>query len=143
MNEEEAKQVRAIQEALLDASRSYLVEAYQESLMAVSQSVVTFFQLLRKTDFAAWDSTQLNDAAYVVFSGIEQFIYLNSGYTTTGEATGSSLDWSRPLSLASLQEQFMSKYDEFLAETDFVKRCRLLLDLFKLQIVFAGFTFEG
>jgi len=143
MNEEEAKQIRAIQDSLLDASRSYFVEAYQEALMCTAQSVVTFFQLLRKTDLAAWDSTQLNDEAYVVFSGIEQFTSLNLGYTTTGEATGSDLDWSRPLSLASLQEQFTSKYDEFLAETDFVKRCRLLLDLFKLQIVFAGFTFEG
>ena len=143
MNEEEARQIRAVQDSLLDASRSHFVEEYQGALMATSRIVVTFFQLLRKSDLAAWDSTQLNDAAYVVFSGIEQFIYLNSGYTTTGDATGSDLDWSRPLSLASLQEKFTSKYDEFLSETDFVKRCRLLLDLFKLQIVFAGFTFEG
>jgi hypothetical protein len=144
MNEEEAKQIRAIQDSLLEASRSYFVEGegYLEALMCTAQSVVTFLQLLRKTDLAAWDSTQLSDEAYVVFSGIKEFIRLNSGYTTTGEATRSGLDWRRPLSLASLQEQFTSKYEEFLAETDFVRRCRLLLDLFKLQIVFAGFTFE-
>jgi hypothetical protein len=83
--------------------------------------------------------------AYVadgIFCASRYLIHLASAYQSTGEAKGSGLDWSRPLSLASLQEQFVSKYDEFLTETDFVKRCRLLLDLFKLQIVFAGFVYE-
>lgn len=36
------------------------------------------------------------------------------------------------------KDEFMSRYHTFLAQTDFETKCRLLLDLFKLQIVFAG-----
>ena len=40
--------------------------------------------------------------------------------------------------MQSLRDRFLSLYPEFVAETKFENKCRLLLDLFKLQIVFAG-----
>ncbi len=43
----------------------------------------------------------------------------------------------------SLKDQFLNKFQEFETEIDFVKRLRLLLDLFKMQIVFAGVFYEG
>ena len=43
----------------------------------------------------------------------------------------------------SLREQFLSIFQEFATERDFVKRLRHLIDLFKLQIVFAGAFYEG
>jgi hypothetical protein len=58
------------------------------------------------------------------------------------------LPGARPTTLASgwkstesLKEEFVFKYREFSDEMDFEKRCRLLLDLFKLQIVFAGLSY--
>jgi hypothetical protein len=45
-------------------------------------------------------------------------------------------------SLASLKALFDAMFDEFLLQSNFDKKCRLLLDLFKLQVVFAGLTYE-
>jgi hypothetical protein len=43
--------------------------------------------------------------------------------------------------MESLKQSFLSLYREFSMGEDFGKRCRLLLDLFKMQIVFAGLSF--
>jgi len=44
--------------------------------------------------------------------------------------------------MQSLRDRFLSLYREFVAETKFENKCRLLLDLFKLQIVFAGAFYD-
>jgi hypothetical protein len=46
------------------------------------------------------------------------------------------------ISTMSLKKQFLSWFHEFEIETSFEKKCRLLLDLFKLQIVFAGVLYD-
>jgi len=38
----------------------------------------------------------------------------------------------------SIKDRFLALYPEFMVETAFENKCRLLLDLFKLQVVFAG-----
>ena len=44
--------------------------------------------------------------------------------------------------MESLEQEFGAKYGEFLAESDFVLRCGLLLELFKLQLVFVGVSYD-
>ena|ERR1700722_18137885 len=55
--------------------------------------------------------------------------------------TKSTVDWNTFMA-QSLKERYLSLYGEFLAETDFLKRFRLLLDLYKLQLVFAGIFYD-
>ena len=40
------------------------------------------------------------------------------------------------------KDRFLSTYPEFLAEPNLEKKCRLLLDWFKMQIVFAGMFYD-
>ena len=44
-------------------------------------------------------------------------------------------------SMESFKSQFVSMFNQFTNETNFENKCRLLLDLFKLQIVFAGVSY--
>ncbi len=66
---------------------------------------------------------------------------LNSSYKILAGSLESSLKWNLT-SVESLKRQFTTMYQEFLSERKFEKQCRLLLDLFKLQIVFTGMLFE-
>jgi hypothetical protein len=50
----------------------------------------------------------------------------------------STLSFPHLTSLWALKELYDSIYQKFVSETEFETKCRALLDLFKLQIVFAG-----
>jgi hypothetical protein len=41
----------------------------------------------------------------------------------------------------SFKTQFVSMFKEFTEEVNFENKCRLLLDLFKLQIIFVGISY--
>ena len=69
------------------------------------------------------------------------FVTLNNSYKILEGSLESSLKWN-VTSVASLKGQFTAMYQEFVSERTFEKQCRLLLDLFKLQIVFTGMLFE-
>ena len=58
-----------------------------------------------------------------------------------GSKKRSTIDWNA-FEVQSLKDRFLSMYDEFVMETDFNNKCRLLLDLFKLEIVFAGAFYD-
>jgi hypothetical protein len=55
--------------------------------------------------------------------------------------TRSRIDWST-VGVQSIRDLFLSLYPKFVTETKFENKCRLLLDLFKLQIVFAGAFYD-
>jgi hypothetical protein len=75
-----------------------------------------------------------------VFGGVESFTMVMRGYKGSfGQRHGSLED---TVSLSFLKAQFLPMFDEFIAEQSFERKCGLLLDLFKLQIVFAGLMYE-
>ena len=90
------------------------------------------------------DESEQNALKYSIesiFSGIESFCRVNAAYRVLYSATSSRVDWGK-VSVIALKEQFVSAFHEFTKETDFGKKCRLLLDLFKIQIVFAGMFYD-
>ena len=46
------------------------------------------------------------------------------------------------IALSELKTLFADRFTEFIAEQNFEGKCSLLLDLFKLQIAFAGMLYE-
>jgi len=44
--------------------------------------------------------------------------------------------------MKALAESFIAVYRQFAQEKNFEKKCRLLIDLFKLQIIFVGLTYD-
>jgi hypothetical protein len=76
-----------------------------------------------------------------VFSGVDSFSSVSAAYRALAGPIGSTINWDK-VSVSTFNEQFTSKFHEFVTELNFEKQCRLLLDLFKLAIVFAGFSYD-
>jgi hypothetical protein len=79
-----------------------------------------------------------------VFGGITSFRWATVRYQGLSGATRSKADWESMsgISASSFNEKFFAMFEEFSAEFNFENKCRLLLDLFKLQIVFAGVSYD-
>ena len=77
-----------------------------------------------------------------IFSGVESFCALASAYRKMNGAAGSTLTWGATSAQDEFKTQFGLTFDNFIKEPDAEKKCRLLLDLFKLQIVFVGICYD-
>ena len=115
-------------------------EADLSSLYTLINLTVEFQIYLQATNILERERNDVVYACESIFSGIESFVVVNNSYKIlVGSMTG-ELEWNLT-NLGSLKERFIPLYQEFLAESAFERKCRLLLDLFKLQIVFAGMSF--
>lgn len=84
----------------------------------------------------------LDYACESIRSGVDSFCTLNASYKMLDGATRSKVDWGMISSEESFKANFVSMFNEFTEEVNFENKCRLLLDLFKLQIVFAGISYD-
>lgn len=85
------------------------------------------------------------DLGYVcesIRSGVDSFCSLSASYRILVGTTNSRIEWSMISSRESFKAQFLSMFSEFSKEVNFENKCRFLLDLFKLQIVFAGIAYD-
>ncbi len=75
-----------------------------------------------------------------VFSGVSSFQMLHADSNAWRDAGFSRLDWTK-VSVPLLKETFESLFTDFLEENTFEAKCRILLDLFKIQIALAGMLY--
>jgi hypothetical protein len=78
-----------------------------------------------------------------ILSGVDSFWNLNTAYRRLEGATDSKVGWGMISSRESFKTPFVSMFSRFTGEVNFENKCRLLLDLFKLQIAFAGISYNG
>ena len=133
-------EVDAIQ-ASMQQEASHFLDSELDALRCVIRLTVEFFQTLQRVDIDSVNDHSLQYWGDSVFSGMDSFTGLCSAYRTTAGQTRSKLP-QRVTSRAALKEEFTAMYREFAGENNFEKRCRLLLDLFKLQIIFVGMTYD-
>lgn len=84
----------------------------------------------------------LDYACGSIRSGVPSFCVLNETCRQIDSAPVSSVDWGMISSRESFEKQFISTFNKFTEDANFESKCRLLLDLFKLQIIFAGISFS-
>jgi len=138
--------VSKIQSSMAEPARARFCEENLDHLNVLIRLTVEFSSYLRRTTTASPDDEKLI-REYVcdsVFGGIESFRWVAFRYRGLNRATSTKIGW-KSLSgtvSSSFNEEFFIMFDEFLAESSFEHRCRLLLDLFKLQIMFAGISYE-
>jgi hypothetical protein len=95
---------------------------------------------------ASSDPFNKYDLGYVcesIFSGVDSFWDLSTTYRRSVGATDSKIKWGMVSSRESFKANFVSMFNKFTEEVNFENKCRLLLDLFKLQIVFVGISYNG
>ena len=76
-----------------------------------------------------------------ILMNIDSFRAVVRAYGVLVGSTRSTIDWN-VIHVRSLKDEFLSIYRDFIAVTDFETQCRLLLDLMKLQVVFAGAFYD-
>jgi hypothetical protein len=94
---------------------------------------------------ASTDPFNKYDLGYVcesILSGVDSFWDLSAAYRRSVAETDSKIKWGMVSSRESFNAQFVSMFNEFTEEVNFESKCRLLLDLFKLQVVFAGISYD-
>jgi hypothetical protein len=85
-----------------------------------------------------------HDMTYMIdkiLINIESFRTVLHTYSVLVGSSKSRIDWGT-VGVQSIRDLFLSLYPKFVTETKFENKCRLLLDLFKLQIVFAGAFYD-
>jgi hypothetical protein len=164
MNKDVTTRVKEIQTSMVAAAESCFDESELGHLRAVIRLTVEFHDYLEHGRVrvlqglkdgpdanyfkdlqspGADRSTTKYDLEWVcgsVRAGIDSFCALNAGYRLLNGATDSNLKWSMISSKETFKSEFLLMFNRFTKEEDFESKCRLLLDLFKLQMVFAGFS---
>jgi hypothetical protein len=123
--------------------RHYLEHGSVEFVRALQQGPLA--HLFEDLQGAAADPFNKYDLEYTcdsIRSGVESFCDLNQTYRIMSGATGSRVQFSMMSSMETFKKQFISMFGQFIEETNFENKCRLLLDLFKLQMAFAAITYE-
>jgi len=85
-----------------------------------------------------FDDFELKYAINTILNAVEFFLRVDHAYSALANSIESSVDWDE-ISRANLEKNFIVKFSEFQAESVFERKCRILLDLFRLQLVFAAF----
>jgi hypothetical protein len=164
------KRVKEIQASMVESAKSSFDDSELGPLRAVIRITVEFHDYLEhgsvdmargmlqlpyvgltsekfQTDLqnASADPSNKYDLGYICHSilpAVDSFCNLNSVYSKQDRATSSRVEWDMISSRESFKAAFVSMYNTFTEEVNFENKCRLLLDLFKLQIVFAGISYD-
>lgn len=130
--------VTMIQRFMVEAAQGCLSKAEMDHLRAIVRLTVEFSYYLKAA------CTHVSCITYVsesIFSGIESYCSLTRAYSVLVGATESKIEWSA-VSSTSISGQFISTFDAFDREGSFERKCRLLLDLFKIQIIWAAMSYR-
>jgi hypothetical protein len=88
-----------------------------------------------------FDDFELKYAIDTIISAVEFFTDVHQVYSALADRIDSAVNWDE-ISRSTLKEKFNLMFEQFKGEPVFEKKCRILLDLFRLQLVFAAFYFD-
>jgi len=95
---------------------------------------------------ASADPFNKYDLGYIcesILSGVDSFWDISTTYRRSVGATDSTVEWDSISSRESFKTHFVLMFNRFVKDAQFESKCRLLLDLFKLQIVFVGLSYDN
>jgi hypothetical protein len=133
------QQVQRIQDSMAESSRGrFDVSRELDDLKVVVRLTVEFRSYLQLSCTHRFCLEYVCDS---IRSGVDSYCNLTHAYKVLVGATESKIKWSS-ISIPLLKEQFVSMFSEFERETNFENKCRLLLDLFKVQMVVAAVSYD-
>ena len=141
MRNDQIRRVRAILQSMEESARPAFDDKDIQALQILVRVTVQFYDYLTSSPDSDDLSCDMNYVLDRIFIHIDSFSALMHCYGVLVGATTSTIDWNA-INILSLKERFVSLYHDFVAETKFENKCRLLLDLIKLQIVYAGAFYD-
>jgi hypothetical protein len=160
------KRVKEVQASTVESAKSFLEESELGHLRCLVRLAVDFHYYLERGSVhlatsvlegpyakyvpdarsASADPFNKYDLQFIcesIRSGVDSFCALSARYSALLGATDSRVGWDMVSSKESFKAHFTSMFNKFIVDMNFESKCRLLLDLFKLQMVFAGLSYDG
>lgn len=141
MSNDQMQRVRQILESMEESARPGFDDEHIQHLRILVRLAVQFYDYLTLTADSDDAFRDLNYVLDSLFFNIESFRVVTRTYGILVGASRSTVDWSA-IGVSSLKEQFISLYDSFVSQINFETKCRLLLDLIRLYIIYAGAFYE-
>lgn len=131
------EEVREAQALMLAAGQSHLVGSEPDDLRALVRITIEFFYFLQE-DFNGDEASYAIDT---VFSGVDSFMSLSAAYRSISNKAPTAVNWDE-ISRTTLRQVFLALYQRFRSDQKFETQLKLLLDLFRLQLIFAGMNYD-
>lgn len=141
MRDDQVERVRAIQLSMDESARPAFDDEDIQHLHVLVRLTVRFHDYLSSAPPSDDPFRDLNYVIDSVFFNVDSFRRVMQVYGVLVGSTTSTIDWNA-ISIRSLKDEFVSVYQAFVTQTIFESKCRLLLDLAKLQIAFAGAFYD-
>jgi hypothetical protein len=143
--DDKLQQLKAMQLSMEKSARPGFDDKDIEQLEILIRVTMQFHEYLEaKNSLPPSLDKPMQDMLYMIDSiliNIDSFRIVLHSYGILVGATKSDIDWNS-VAIPFIKDEFLRVYDKFVAETNFEAKCRLLLDLYKLQIVFAGVFYD-
>lgn len=126
------------------------IRGRSEGLFSSNESTDLYMLVLRTVEFHAWlsgeyqpmqNSSSTKYVAESILYAVSAFCSIIGAYGVIVGSRGSLLVDS-PRDIASLKDKFVPMYADFLQETHLATQLRLILDMFKLQLIFAALSYD-
>lgn len=136
---------RETRDSMVDAARPVFEDGDIQKLSDLIRLTVRFYHYLTSQGrWPVFPEDPWHDLTYVtepIFWFVDEYLDVLKKYDYVPGKVATAVDWDH-VTGDSLKDRFLHMYQDFIAEKVFSRKCRLLLDLYKLQIVFAGMFFE-
>ncbi len=159
MKDDLKERIQTIQASMVESARPGFSESQLDHLRVLIRLTMEFYDFLQYGNPGLREITErhqrgagghipidtheqeLTYTSESIFWAIDSFCSVSAVYGVLTGSLKSGIEWDK-IRRSSLKELFVSMFHDFEIEADFVKKCRLLLDLFKIQIVFAGVSYD-
>lgn len=141
---EEAQRVQAIQQSMETDARPAFDDEDIEELRILIRLAVEFYDYLMSIPPWPKFADPFHERTYVIESllyNVDSFHKIVHLYGILVGSIQSTINWNE-FEIHSLKDKYALVYGTFVKELVFETKCRLLLDLIKLQVVFAGLYYD-
>jgi len=135
------EQIRAIQTSMSKEVETCFTDEDVAALNAVIRICLEVSDDLTRQCANLHSGQDFRYTLETVISGLEFFTCVANAYNVLVDARSSELDWSA-IRYVDLKNTILAARDRFVSESDFLKKCRDLLDLYKLQLALVAASYE-
>jgi hypothetical protein len=130
------KQMKDLHDSMMESARDCFSDVALGHLRCLIRLAFEFHDFC-DTKKASQPEHDLEFVSESIFAGIDSYLMVNATYRVLTDAKESDIRWDI-LSRPALISQFEQIYQRFVTENNFSNKSRMLLDLYKIQAVFAG-----
>jgi hypothetical protein len=131
--------VKKLQAFMVESAAGAFSEAELADLRVLVRLVVEFQDEAKPGELD--EDERLRYRIESIFSGVSSFCSVAAAYRMLSGTSESTIDWAT-IRLETLTDHIHSAFARFVGEQRFEVKCQLLLDLFRLQLVFAGMRYD-